>query len=39
MPKKGSRKIGKKWFTEEDLLDAGKELADLFRKEEERDGK
>lgn len=37
MPKKGSRKVGNKWWTEEELLAAGKELADLFRQKLEED--
>lgn len=31
MAKTGSRKIGNRWFTEEELLAAGRELADAFR--------
>ncbi|MEM6934093.1 MAG: hypothetical protein AAF526_10965 [Pseudomonadota bacterium] len=30
MPKKGSRKIGERWFTQEELLQAGRELGALF---------
>lgn len=37
MPKKGSRKIGDRWWTEEELLEAGRELADLFRKPKENE--
>ena len=31
MSRKGYRKIGEKWFSEDELKAAGKELADLFR--------